>query len=336
LKVAIYTPTYRQSPGTRYKVDMLVKALSAKHEATLVCEEDESLFRRVYRLLGPSLLNWGLTWASIGRRIGGRLLPLHPDAAVLVTDVTAGAIPILKASGVRTILSIEDLTPVWLHMSNAEPFYRQLASFSRGADGVIAVSEHLREKLLQMGIPSQVVPHGIERMQVDEGRARERAKQPVTVLNAGQLVSAKERNAFRSSMARILPRYRVMSYSFGKQSQKLKKDFPDIDWYSFASPAEAARHLVSASVGLVIRFNTERPTRIFYHASMLQPMVAVGDGWVDEVARESIGLVSSPEGALEAVDAILGDYGHHVGSVRAYAERNLLPAAYAPLMKMLG
>lgn len=336
MKVAIYTPTYGGSPGTRYKVDMLLKALSGHHEAILICDEDEGVLRQAYRLLGPSLLNWGSAWARIGRRIANRVMAVHPDAVVLVTDVTAGAIPILKALGVTTILSIEDLTPVWLRMGNPEPFYRQLASFSKGADGVITVSEPLRERLQQLGIPSQVVPHGIERLQIDSDDACGRMRQGAVVLNAGQLVSEEERAAFRASMAGILPRYRVMSYSFGRHSQRLRRDFPKVDWYNFDSPAEAARHLVSASVGLVIRYNTERPTRMFYHASMLQPIVAIGDRWVEEVTRESIGVVSSPEGAVGAVEDILENYERYVRSVRAYAEKNLLPAAYAPLMKMLG
>ena len=336
LKVAIYTPTYGKSPGTRYKVDMLSKALMKKHEAILICDEDEGILRYAYRHLGPSLLNWHSTWERIGKRIGSAVLSAEPDAAVLITDISASAIPFLKRNGVRTILSIEDLTPVWLKMANPNPFYEQLRSFSRDADGIITVSEALREKLQRIGIPSEVVPHGIEKLYMDEEEACGRREKGVTILNSGQVEFEEERKAFEISASKILQKYPITSYSFGKHNARLQAKFPQITWYNYSSPEEAIPHLKECSVGLVIRLNSERPTRLFYHASMLQPLVAIGDAWTGEVSDKKIGVVAAPEGALEAVDKILGDYQNYVRSMKAFAESNLLENAYAPLMRMLG
>jgi hypothetical protein len=336
LKVAIYTPAYSKSPGTRYKVDMLRKAIMRKHEAILICDDNESILRQAYRHLGPSLLNWHSTWERIGKRIGSTILSAEPDAAVLITDISASAIPFLKRNGVRTILSIEDLTPVWLKMANPDSFYVQLRSFSKDADGIITVSEALREKLQRIGIPSEVVPHGIEKLYVNEEEACERRAKGVVILNSGQVEFEEERKAFEISATKILEKYPIMSYSFGRHNPKLQAKFPQITWYNYSSPEEAVPHLKECSVGLMIRFNTERPTRLFYHASMLQPIVAIGDSWTGEVSEKKLGIAASPEGSLEAVDRILEDYENYLQSMIIFAQENLLENAYAPLMRMLG
>jgi hypothetical protein len=335
LKVAIYTPAYKKSPGTRYRVDMLLKALTRSHDAIVLFEEEEGILRQVYRHLGPSMLGWHSTWLRIGNRISKRVLKSDPDAVVLVTDVTAGAIPFLKEQGVKTILSVEDLTPVWLQIANPDPFYNQLKSFLQEADGVITVSEPLKEKLQQMGIISQVVPHGIEKLHINEKTASARKNDCITILNAGQVQFDKEREAFEISVKNLLRKYRVMSYSFGRYNSELRRKFPQVNWYNFNSPDEAVKHLVGATIGLVIRFNAERPTRMFFHASMLQPIIAIGGGWVNEVSRESIGVSPVPDEILNAVNALISDYESHIKAVRAFAEKNLLPNAYAPLMRML-
>lgn len=336
MKVAIYTPAYSKSPGTRYKVDMLRKALMEKHEVILICDENESILRHAYRHLGPSLLNWHSTWERMGKRIGSTVLSSEPDAVVLITDISASAIPFLKKNGVRTILSIEDLTPVWLKMANPDPFYEQLRSFSKEADGIITVSDSLREKLQGIGIPSEVVPHGIEKLFVNEEEAWRRREKGVVILNSGQVEFEEERRVFEISASRILQKYPIMSYSFGKHNAKLQEKFPQITWYDYSSPEEAIPHLKECCVGLIIRFNTERPTRLFYHASMLQPIVAIGDRWVSEVSEKKLGIATSPEGSLEAVDRILGDYENYLKSIKVFGQENLLEKAYAPLMRMLG
>jgi len=336
LKVAIYAPAYSKSPGTRYKVDMLHQAIMRKHEAILICDENEGILRQAYRHLGPSLLNWHSTWERLGKRIGSTILSAEPDAAVLITDISASAIPFLKRNGVKTILSVEDLTPVWLKMANPDPFYEQLRSFSRDADGIIAVSEALREKLQRIGIPSEVVPHGLEKLYVNEEEAYRRREKGVAILNSGQVEFEEERKAFEISANKILQKYPIMSYSFGKHNPGLQAKFPQITWYDYSSPEEAIPHLKECSLGLMIRFNTERPTRLFYHASMLQPIVAIGDRWVGEVSEKKLGIAVSPEGSLEAVDTMLEDYEKYIKSIKAFAQENLLENAYAPLMRMLG
>ena len=338
MKVAIYTPTYLKSPGTRYKVDMLRSAVARRHDAILVCDRSESHLRFAYRLLAPSLFSRRSTWERVGRRISGQVLEEKPDAVILITDIAAGALPFLKESGVRTILSIEDLTSVWLKMSDPGPFLKHLRYFSGSADGIITVSDDLKGKLEKIGIPSQVVPHGLERIYVTEEEALGRIGRgsSASVLQAGQVNFLEEKKAFEASITPIAKKYPVFSYSFGKYSQKLREEFPSLTWYDLPSPEEAITRTKSCSVGLVIRYNAERPTRLFYHASMLQPIVAIGGGWTKEVEGRSIGISSSPEGALEAVDKIVSDYAMYVKSVKAFAEQNLLERAYAPLMKMLG
>lgn len=108
------------SPDIKYRADVMKKALEGEFEVRLLCDRRERFLRRAYQLLEPALLTRKWVWERVGKRISKVILSEKPDACVLLTDVTAGAIPFLKKRGVLTILSIEDLTAEWLGISDKE------------------------------------------------------------------------------------------------------------------------------------------------------------------------------------------------------------------------
>jgi hypothetical protein len=336
MRVVIYAPTYQKSPGIRYRVDMMHEALSSRFEVTTFIDRRESVLRSAYRLMGPTMLPHRWSWERTGERISGMISEEKPDAVILVTDVTAGAIPSLRKRGITTILSIEDLTPEWLGLKDKAPVFKILESFSSQADGIIAVSESLKNRLQSLGIRSEVVPPGIRSTSITPNEAVLRVSAKPALLNSGQIQFEEELDAFRKVASSAANSYGLMSYDFGRYAEKLKAEFPGIAWYNFPSPEDAVPYLKRCPVGLIIRFRAHCPTRLFYHASMLQPIIGIGDHWTSEIESNSIGVVCNPEEVTDAMNRILGDYEAYVQATLSYVGRNSLEKAYAPLIKMLG
>ena len=87
---------------------------------------------------------------------------------------------------------------------------------------------------------------------------------------------------------------------------------------------------------MIIRFRAYNPSRLFFNASMLQPIIAIGNDWVDEVRDKRIGVASEPSRVYEAAESIMADYPSYVGAMERFASENLLDKAYAPLIRMIG
>lgn len=335
VKVAIYTPTYNRSAGIRYRVDMMSKALSRRFIVKILADERESMLRRLYRSIGPSLLQKEWIWERMGRSIASKIMKLRPDAAILITDVSGSAIPFLKSSGVKAFLSIEDSTPEWLGMENSVHFNSIFYRYAEKADGIVSVSSGLREKLLPMGIKSEVVPPGLERILIDCDEAIERIKQPIPVLHSGQIYSRQEYEALKSAASSIIRSHGLISYSGGTYGRQLRESLLGAEWYSYPTLDEAAAALKGLAIGLIVRFKAHNPTRLYFHASMLQPILAIGDGWTELVSKNGIGLNIQPAEASEGVSRLLDDYPRYVHSLEKFAESNLLEAAYGPLIRGL-
>lgn len=170
------------------------KALEGQFEVHLIRDKKENALRRVYRSLGSSLLPHKWMWEQAGERIAKVILSEKPDAAILVTDVTAGAIPFLKKEGILTVLSIEDLSAEWLKIANEKAIYQILQSYATLSDAVIAVSGKLQQKLFDIGIEAKVVRPGLEKIFVSPQEAIEREKGPQILLHSGQIQFEEEKN----------------------------------------------------------------------------------------------------------------------------------------------
>jgi hypothetical protein len=331
----IYTPTYSNSQGIAYRINMMKKALEPKFEVQVLSDNRENVLRFAYRLLGKSLLTHKLTWDKLGERIADLIISQKPDAAILITDVTAGAIPFLKKKGIFTVLSIEDLSTDWLAITNKEAFFQILSSYSNLSDEVIAVSSSLQRKLQVIGIKAKVVKPGLEKIFADPQEAIDRKKNPHILLNSGTIQFKESKLAFEQAFGELTRKYFVKSFGRGKFVNGLRQKFPTIEWYDYPTSKEAIQNLKNCSIGIIIRFNAHNPTRLYFHASMLQPIIAVGNDWTLEVEENCIGVVSEPEKSIESVERIVTNYDFYVKNIRSFAEANVLGKTYAPLLDVL-
>lgn len=334
-KVVVFAPTYSRSLGIMYRVNMIVEALKQHFEVRLLTigGSNEPLLRSLYGAVGSRLLEMRTVWEIIGEVISRRIIAERPDAAVLVTDVSAGAIPILKRSGIPAVLSIEDLSPEWLGRKPTERYFEIMREFCHEADGVIAVSEQLKKRLLREGINSSVSPPGIRKILFHPKDASSRLSSR-SILNAGHLRFKEELEALNKACESLGNSFRVWSYCKGSPPGPLAR-LPNIRWYCYPSLDDAIADFRRRPLGMIVRFRAHCPTRIFLHAALLQPVLAIGDRWVDDVEREGIGIATSPQEAKTAVERLAMDYDRYVSKLMGFAQRNLLENAYSPLIGML-
>ena len=335
-KVVIYTPTFSRSAGTRYRVEMMQKALSGSYNVQLICDKEEVLLREIYKLGGPYLLSHNIAWKKAGKRIANIVAKESPDVAILMLDAAAGAIPQLQSQGIRTILSVEGLTPEWLDARNSSQIYRIFTSYAKQADGNITVSHQLRERLSSMGIESAVIPIGLGKIRISREEALARLSRPKAILHAGQIQFKEELDAFGSVASALAGKCPLWSYSFGRYAERLRQQYPGISWYNYQSEEDAVGEISKIPIGLIIRFRAYSPSRLFFNASMLQPVIAIGNDWVDEVKDKRIGVVSEPSHVYEAAESIMADYPSYVSAMERFASENILDRAYAPLIRMIG
>ncbi|MDI9643823.1 MAG: hypothetical protein QFX35_01240 [Candidatus Verstraetearchaeota archaeon] len=333
-KVVVFTPTYHSSPGIRYRVDMMLEALRSRYDVRILKGDQEKAFRGIYRILGPIIIGQKPVWDLIGRRIAKQVMQARPDAAILITDVTAGAARYLTSKGVATFLSIEDLTPEWLGGTPSDGYTRMLRSLTESTEGVIAVSQGLREKLLSMGIDSCVVPPGLDKVVMSEEESLNRMIKGVSLVSSGKLQFKEEEQAFLEVCRRI-DSIELWSYDQGRLAKRLKRRLRHVRWYSYPTLGDAIGELRQVPIGLLVRYRASCPTRIYLHASLLQPIIAIGDGWTGQVAHAGIGVVTKPEGVLESINGICERYARFVSNVKRFAGENLLEKAYKPLLDML-
>lgn len=335
-KIVVYTPTYSRSLGIRYRVDMMVKALEPAYDVKVIGDSGtkEDLIRALYGSIGSRLVGKRFVWELLGERISRAVLAERPDAAILVTDMTAGAIPRLKKNGIASVLSVEDLTPEWLGGKASRGYFDRLACYSNAADGVISVSERLSDKLLGAGISSAVVPPGLERILCEKEAAVIRSSS-LSLINSGRLYFDEEYAALAAVCKSLGNRYSVWAYSGGKIPSQFKSVLSEVKWYCYARVSDALSEASKHPIGMIIRFRAHRPTRIFFHASLLQPILAIGNQWAAEVLREGIGVKVDPGNAREGLEEIFRNYEFYVSNIFDYAKRNLIENAYAPLMGIL-
>jgi hypothetical protein len=72
------------SPGIKYRADMMRKALGERFQVQLLCDREENILRKMYRLVGPALLTRKWVWDRLGERIAKSIIREKPDVAVLL------------------------------------------------------------------------------------------------------------------------------------------------------------------------------------------------------------------------------------------------------------
>jgi ribose 5-phosphate isomerase RpiB len=315
---------------------MMKKALEKYFLVDLLIDEKETILRTFYHSLGFFMLKHEWAYKYAGKRIAKKIINNKPDVAILLMDVSAGAIPYLKEKGICVILSVEDLTAEWLNLENKEKVLSFLEKYAVLSDKVIVISNELQTKLAKIGIKACVVPPGLEEIYVDFDYALDRLNGFESILHAGKLQFKEEVESFYRVVKQISEKYKLKSYFVdGKCYRFLKEQFPFIEWYNYPSAEVAATHVRDCFAGLIIRFKTHNPARLYYHASMLQPVIGVGDTWLSAITRNKIGVISTPNNVLQSIETILNDYQGYVNNVYKFAKKNTLENAYSPLIRFL-
>jgi len=333
--IIIYAPTYSKSPGTRYKINMMKKTLQKDYNVKIVIDKREEIFRFLYAFISPILLNYAWSWNKIGKTIAKRIIDENPDIAIIVMDITAGAIPYLKEKGIKVILSVEDLSWEWLNIRNKKDFQSNFQRYANMSDLIITISESVQKKLSKLGIKAIVTPPGLEKIYVTYDEALNYFNSNISVLHAGKIQHTDEAYAFNIIANKLKEKYRLKAYLSGKYSKNFKNKLNWIDWYNFSTPYEAINYLKSCRIGLIIRYRANNPSRIYYHASMLQPIIAIGGEWTQEIKRYKIGIPVEPNNIHQAIDYISDDYYNYLYNIYKFAKSNLIDRIYAPLTNFI-
>jgi len=315
---------------------MMKTALQKHFSVDLLIDEKETMFRTFYHSIGFYMLKYKWVYRYVGKRIAKKIINKKPDTVILLIDVTAGAIPDLKREGINVVLGIEDLTAEWLNVQNKEKMLSCLKAYAALSDKVIVISDDLRARMAKIGIDADVVPPGIEELHVGLDYAFDRLNKSKCILHAGKLQREEEKENFCRVAKQILEKYEMKSYlADRKYYSSLKEKFHFIQWYNYPSAREAIWHIRDCFAGLVIRYKTHNPARLYYHASMLQPIIGIGDTWLSAVTRNKIGIISTPDNVLQGIEAILNNYKDYVANVHEFAKKNIVETAYSPLIRFL-
>ena len=315
---------------------MMKTALQKHFSVDLLIDEKETMLRTFYRSVGSHMLNYKWVHKYIGKRIAKKIINKKPDVAILLIDVTACAIPILKRKGINVVLSVEDLTTEWLSVKNKEKILSFLRSYATLSDKVIVISDDLQVRMAKIGIDADIVPPGLEQIYVGLDYALDRFNKSKCILHAGKLQHREEIESFCMITKQILEKYEMKSYLADRNYYPfLKEKFRFIQWYNYPSAKEAIGHIRDCFAGLVIRYKAHSPTRLYYHASMLQPIIGIGDTWLNAITKNGIGVISAPGNVLQNIESILNNYKDYVANVYEFAKKNILESAYSPLIQFL-
>ena len=252
-KLVIYTPTYYKSTGLQYRLSMLMKTLKENgYEVHLCVDEYETLIRGLYDKFAKHLLKYEHTWKFIGKHIVNKVLKYNPDIAFLTIDTTAGAIPLLKSKGVKTVLLLEDLTVDWLQIigRTREKILKHLSEYALQADLVVVPGNHIREKIRkELGIDPIVCPPGLElRVTIEEALSRSLEK--VCILHARRIVHPVEAQLLELiSMHFSKDRYVLYALKAGKYHTRVKSR--NICWYYYPTLEDAIKHVKKCHIGLI-------------------------------------------------------------------------------------
>jgi len=89
------------------------------------------------------------------------------------------------------------------------------------------------------------------------------------------------------------------------------------------------------SIGIIIRYRAHYPTRIFYHSSMLQPIIAIGDNWTKIIKQNNIGIVTKPNHVLYALNNMISNYDTYLYYIEKFVDNNLLDVKYKQLINYI-
>jgi hypothetical protein len=291
----IYTPIYQKSPGTRYRLDLLLESFRRSNlHFRLVVDERESILKPLYEHFSANLLSKRLVWDSIGREIARRIAVYNPRVAIMLLDVTAGSAKYLQKLGVRTVVCVEDLTASYhdgirANQERAKQVMEILCEELAYSDRIITPS-HVLSGLLRerYGVQTLTVPIGVKAY-VSEETAQSRERN--YALHACQIHDNRQAEALtRISQELACHDITVLAHNAGKYAHFTK----GVEWYRYSSPEEAVPHVLKAFAGIVTRF---RPaftlSSLYYHIGLLQPIVPVGEGsWIEEAKLLGASLVS--------------------------------------------
>jgi len=326
MSTILYTPTYYTSPGTQARVNLIRKSLEITGHKTTLITGRESQLQKIYHKIGERLLTKETTWKIIGRLISKPIIKQKPKNAILFIDVSASAIPYLKKHNINTILSIEDLTPEYKNYDQeaTQKFYQILTKHAEQANTIITPSYVLSERLKQLSLKAITVPIGLEpHISPQEALAR---PHPPTILHTGQINTQKQ----IKTLLNLAKKYKLLVHNFGKLKDKL--NHPNIEKYRKPTPEEAIDIVKQAHLGLILEHRKAYTlSRLYYHTSLLQPIIAEGEGlWIREAYR--LGIKLRP---LEAIEKMAENYEQHVKECAQAQKKLTIPHIHEPLLNLL-
>jgi hypothetical protein len=326
MSIILYTPTYYESPGTQARVDLVRKSLEIAGYKTVLISSHESQLQRIYHAFGESLLTLETVWKVMGELTSRLICKQKPKTTILFLDVSASVVPYLKKRGIKTILSIEDLTPEYKKYSlkASEKFYQILVRYADQADSVISSGYTLSKRLEHIGLKTIPVPVGLEpHVSIEEALVR---PNPPIILHAGQLNMQRQMEVILD----LADRYKLMVHDFGILADKLSH--PNIEKYREPTPEKATLRGKRAHMGLIVEYKkTYSLNRLYFHSSLLQPMVTEGQGpWFEEASLLGINLYP-----LNAVEKIAKNYDRLVKECVEVQKRLAIPRIHKPLLRLL-
>ena len=324
----VYTPVYAGSPGTRYRVDLLLESLNDfSFNPALIVDEKENVLKLLYERFSASLLSKKLIWDIIGRQIARNVSIHKPHVVIVMLDVTAGSAKYLHRQGIRTVVFVEDLTASYhdgirANKDRAKQVMKILCDELAYSD-LVATPSHVLSRLLaeEYGIETLTVPIGTKAyIPLDLARKRE----PNLALHAGQIHDSRQAMALMKT-SQELAKHKIMTlaYRAGKYAHYVN----GVRWYSYASPEEAVPYVQRAFLGIVARF---RPaftlSSLYYHMGLLQPILALGDGrWMEEAELLGVSMVKDV-GKMNSAD---------VQRQASAVSRLAIPEVHRPLVDAL-
>lgn len=326
MSIVLYTPVYCESPGTQFRVDMIQRSLEMSGYDTLIIRSKIPNMKKLYDTVGEELITLEAVWKAIGLFISRLIYKYKPETAILFLDVTASAIPFLKKFGIKTILSIEDLTPEYMKYSSkaSEKFYKLLIESADQADLVISPSYTLSQKLKYMGLKNIPVLVGLEPyVSYEDAIAR---TYPPIILHTGRLNIQKQVDIIFN----LAERYKLLVHEFGKFANKLNHH--NIIKYKTSTPEKAASLVKRAHAGLIIEYRDAYTlTRIYFHLAMLQPIIMYGKGsWIKEISFLGLNTFISNE-----ICKIFQNYESYVKIYFDIQKKLAVPNVHEPLLKEL-
>jgi len=326
-KVVIYTPTYWRSPGTQYRIDMLLESLTANAFKTQLVVGRESALRALYRRLSSMLLDKRKVWDVVGKEISRSITRLKPDYAILIHDVTACASKYLEKENIKTVVSVEDLTTRYVPSirKNAEKAKRInaiLCECLQQAWKVITPSYTLTDHLSSMcGVEAVTVPVGLKPF-VSYEEAINRPL-PVKIAHTRWL---KHPANYAELLSFIQARKDVTFLVHSIGSAKRIRE-PNVVKYRFDKPQEAIPYLSQAHYGLIVELSDHYTLSTFYyHMALLQPII----GKLNERLKTECSFLGVP-----IHNDIPGDYEKEVRILANHRVKHQIPLVHNELIKWL-